>query len=443
MEIPEETITTRHKGQRILSTKKIPILDETGQPRYLLGVSEDITEKITLRQKEQGLEAQLRQLHKMEAIGTLGIAHDFNNILNVIVGYGYLSESKMDENDPQLRNLQQILAAADRGANLTKSLLNFSRKNLINPRPTDVSRIIRDVDKFLTMVIGEDVRLATVSAENALMVNADSGQIEQVLMNLATNARHAMPHGGTLSITSEAFTINPEFIKAHGFGEPGDYALISVTDTGTGMAPETAARIFEPFFTTKTMGKGTGLGLSIVYSLVNQHKGYIEVASEPGKGTTFRIYLPLTQGDQTLEEQMPVSLPRRGTETILLAEDDEAVRSLTEQVLTEFGYRIISAVDGQDAVQKYLANKDSIQMLLFDLIMPNRNGKEAYDEIRKVCPGVRILFMSGYTADIIDTKNLEDGAEIIEKPFSSNDLARKVRTLLDSERSGREQAATD
>jgi PAS domain S-box-containing protein len=393
---------------------------------HAIGIMRDITER-------KNLECQLLQAQKMETVGLLagGIAHDFNNILNVIVGYGSLSELRMQEGDPVLDNLKQILAAADRGANLTRSLLNFSRKNLISPRPTDINEIIRNVDKFLTMVIGEDVRLATACGEKALMVTADSGQIEQVLINLATNARHAMPNGGTLSITCEPFVINSEFVKAHGFGEPRDYVLISVTDTGTGIDRETVGRIFEPFFTTKTMEKGTGLGLSIAYSLVKQHNGYIDVTSEPNKGTIFRIYLPLTHDEQAPEVQAPLPPPRRGTETILLAEDDEAVRSLTEQVLTGFGYRVISAVDGDDALRKYSAHKDAIRLLLFDLIMPNKNGKEAYDEIRKVCPGVRILFMSGYTADIIEAKALKDGTEIIAKPFSSIDLARKVRTILD------------
>jgi PAS domain S-box-containing protein len=393
---------------------------------HAIGIMRDITER-------KNLENQLLQAQKMETVGLLagGIAHGFNNILNVIVGYGSLTEMNMRENDPQRDHLKQILAAADRGANLTRSLLNFSRKHLISPRPTDVNDIIRNIDKFLTMLIGEDVRLETACGERILQVSADSGQLEQVLTNLATNARHAMPNGGTLSITSEAFVIDPEFIKAHGFGEPGDYALISVTDTGMGMDKETAGRIFEPFFTTKTLGKGTGLGLSIAYSLIRQHNGFIDVASEPGKGTTFRIYLPLTHEEQTPEEQAFVDPPRKGTETILLAEDDEAVRSLTEQILTGLGYRVIPAVDGKDAVSKYLAHKDTIQLLLFDLIMPNRNGKEAYDEIRMVSPGVRILFMSGYTADIIEAKALDDGTEIISKPFSSTDLARKVRTILD------------
>lgn len=393
---------------------------------HAIGIMRDITER-------KNLEIQLLQAQKMETVGLLagGVAHDINNILNVVVGYGSLTEMKMQDNDPLRDHLRQILAAADRGANLTRSLLNFSRKHLISPRATDVNDIIRNIDKFLTMLIGEKVRLETACEEKILRVSADSGQLEQVLANLATNARHAMPNGGTLSITSEAFVIDPEFIKTHGFGEPGDYALISVTDTGLGMDKETAGRIFEPFFTTKTLGEGTGLGLSIAYSLIRQHNGFIDVASEPEKGTTFRIYLPLTHEEQTPEEQAVVAPPRKGTETILLAEDDEAVRSLTEQVLTGLGYRVIPAVDGNDAVRKYLAHKDTIQMLLFDMVMPNRNGKEAYDEIKKVSPWVPILFMSGYTADIIEAKALDDGTEIISKPYSPTDLASKVRTIID------------
>jgi signal transduction histidine kinase len=386
----------------------------------------------------RNLENQLLQAQKLETVGLLagGIAHDFNDILNVIVGYGSFLEMDMQKDKILLGKVKQILSAAQRGTILTRSLLNFSRRQLVSPQPTDVNGILRDLNKYLTMLLGEDVRLKTVCEEKILKVSADSGQIEQVLINLATNARHAMPDGGTLMIATESFAINPEFIKAHGFGEPGDYALISVTDTGTGMDRETIGRVFDPFFTTETTGIGTGLGLSIVYSLVKQHNGYIDVTSKPNQGTTFRIYLPLTREENVSEAQPSLPLPWAGAETILLAEDDEGVRFLTEQLLTGFGYRVISAVDGEDAVKKYFVHKDSIQMLLFDLIMPKRNGKEAYYEIRKVCPGVRVLFMSGYTSDIIRAKDLEDGAEILTKPFSPTELGRKVRTVLDGEQSG-------
>jgi CheY-like chemotaxis protein len=384
------------------------------------------------------MENQLLQAQKLETVGLLagGIAHDFNDILNVIVGYGSFLEMDTQKDKLLLGKVKQILSAAQRGTILTRSLLDFSRRQLVSQQPTDVNEIMRDLNKYLTMVLGEDVLLKTVCEGKILKVSADSGQIEQVLINLATNARHAMPDGGTLLITTESLAINPEFIKAHGFGEPGDYALISVTDTGTGMDRETIGRVFDPFFTTETMGIGTGLGLSIVYSLVKQHNGYIDVTSKPNQGTTFRIYLPLTREKTVSEEQPSLPPPWAWAETILLAEDDEGVRFLTEQLLTGFGYRVISAVDGEDAVKKYYAHKDSIQMLLFDLIMPKRNGKEAYYEIRKVCPGVRVLFMSGYTSDIIKAKDLEDGAEIMTKPFSPTELGRKVRTVLDGEQSG-------
>ncbi len=393
---------------------------------HAIGIMRDISER-------KNLEYQLLQSQKMETVGLLsgGIAHDFNNILNVIIGYVFILENSIPESDPLQDNVKQISAAADRAANLTKSLLNFSRKNLINSEPTDINEIIRNVDKFLSMVIGEDIRLETACGDQILTVTADIGQIEQVLINLAANARHAMPQGGTLTVTSESFVMNPKFVKSRGFGKPGQYALITVTDTGTGMDSKTLERIFEPFFTTKTLGKGTGLGLSIVYSLVKQHEGYIYAASKPGKGTTFRIYLPLSHTRNTSKEQIPASSPNRGTETILLAEDDDALRTLTKKILLDYGYRVISVANGKEAVRAYSTNKNSIQLLLFDLIMPQKNGKEAYDKIKALCPEVKILFMSGYTADIIEAKTFLKEPEILVKPFTSIELASRVRATLD------------
>lgn len=397
---------------------------------HAIGIMRDITER-------KSLEVQRLQSQKMETVGLLagGIAHDINNILSVIGGYGSISLMDLKEDDPLRANLVQIIAAADRGANLTRNLLNFSRKQPLNPLPIEVHEIIRGVEAFLGRVIGENIRLETSCSEEVLKVTADRGQIEQILTNLATNARYAMPDGGTLSIVSNPFEIDAEFIKNHGFGEPGKFVLISVTDTGKGMDRETARRIFEPFFTTKILCEGTGLGLSLVYSVIKQNNGYIDVRSEPDKGTSFMVYLPLTDAVHDPGDDVSLPPPQGGAETILLAEDDEAVRLLTSKVLTKFGYSVVAATDGEDAVAKFQAHRDSIKLLLLDLIMPYRNGKEVYDEIRKICPETRGLFMSSYTAGILESilekMAFEDGTEIIKKPFSPLDLKRKVREKLD------------
>jgi len=262
---------------------------------------------------------------------------------------------------------------------------------------------------------------------------ADSDQMEQVLINLATNARDAMPRGGTLTITTKVIELDDVFIKVHGYGEMGEYALISVKDTGTGMDKETLRRIFQPFFTTKEVGKGTGLGLSIVYGIIKQHGGYINVESEPGKGAAFRIYLPLIKS--TVEEGKPTPLPAylNGTETILLAEDEEEVRNLTKSLLEEADYKVIEAVDGYDTINKFMKNKDTINFLLLDVIMPTKNGREAYEEIRKIRPGIKALFMSGYSESVIHQKTiLKEGLYYISKPFSQTALLKKVREILDN-----------
>ncbi len=386
---------------------------------------------ITARKR---LEAHLLQTRKMETVSLLagGIAHDFNNILNVIVGYGAISKMNLKEGDPLQDNLDQIIAMADKGADLTGRLLNVSRQQPIELLPVDVNELIRHVETFLGRVIGEDIRFATACTTETLTVAADRGLLEEVVINLATNARHAMPDGGRLSIFTEAFAMDPEFIRLHGFGTSGNYARISVTDTGTGMDRETALKIFDPFFTTRNLGKGVGLGLSIVYGIISQHNGHIDVRSEPAKGTTFRIYLPLTDTAHTPEARVsPHPSSEGGTETILLAEDDEAVRSIAAKILSSFGYQVITAKDGADAVVKFMAHRDAVRLLLFDVLMPNMNGKDACDEIRRVCPEVRVLFMSGYTADILGEKALEMGTDIIMKPFSPLDLKIKVREMLD------------
>ena len=398
-----------------------------GGRRAELVMAHDVSER-------NKLEDQLRHAQKMEAVGRLagGVAHDFNNILTAIIGYGSLLQMKMKADDPMLHNAEEVIAAAQRGANLTQSLLAFSRKQIINPRPVNINQIVGRVGKLLTRLIGEDVRLDIRLGQEDLVVIADSGQIEQVLMNLATNARDSMPDGGTLHIETNRIELDDRFIAAHNYGKPGAYAVIAMTDSGSGMDAKTAERIFEPFFTTKEMGRGTGLGLSMVYGIVKQHEGYVNVYTEPGKGSTFKCYLPLASArvsDQSMQRPGPL---KGGSETILLAEDDDALRRLARTVLEEFGYRIIEAVDGEDAIEKFKQHHKSIQLLLLDVIMPKKNGREVYEEAKKLVPGIRTLFVSGYTADIVHKRGiLDEGQAFIAKPVSPSELLKKIREVLE------------
>ncbi len=400
-----------------------------GRPA-IIGIVLDVTEK-------KKLENQLRQAQKMEAIGQLtsGIAHDFNNILSAIIGYASLLQMKMTPDDPQRLYVDQILAGTDRAASLTRSLLTFSRKQLTNLQPVNINENIRKVETLLLRTIGEDIDLRSELAPGDLIVNADAGQIDQVLMNLATNARDAMQQGGVLSI--ETSVVESDELGA---GSAGDgkqrYVRILVTDTGVGMDEKTREKIFEPFFTTKDLGRGTGLGLSMVYGIIKQHNGDIRCYSEPGTGTTFKIYLPLLAATASVPAAASGLLGAedrlQGTETILVAEDDEVLRGLAKSTLESFGYTVITAVDGKDAVGRFLENREKIGLVLCDVIMPRMNGGEVGAAVRKNKPDARILFMSGYPADFVQQKSmLEEGAEVILKPFSPIVLARKVREALD------------
>jgi len=424
--------------------KKIPYYEaavstKTGRLKTIVisaALEDDIISGMVVdRTDQKKLEDQLRQSQKMEAIGQLagGIAHDFNNILSAIIGYGHVTLMKMPHNDPLRPNIDSILEAADRAAYLTQGLLTFSRKQSSNKKPGDLNLIIKKAEKFLVRVLREDIEFRTSLQEEALSVFADSNQLEQILMNLATNARDAMPKGGRFTIETERFMLNAEFRSVHGYGQPGAYALITVSDTGIGMNDITRQHIFDPFFTTKEIGQGTGLGLSVVYGILKQHEGYINVYSEPQKGTTFRIYLPISEEAAAEEHEIRESeYPQRGVETILLAEDDTSLRTLVTSILEEFGYTVISAVDGEDAVKKFMENKDSIKLLLFDLIMPKKNGREAYDEIKKMKPDIRALFSSGHAPDLVrQLASSEHGVSVVHKPISPLDLLQKVRTILD------------
>jgi two-component system, cell cycle sensor histidine kinase and response regulator CckA len=404
-----------------------PLYDTHGKLHGSVHYARDISER-------KHLETQLRHVQKMEAIGTLagGIAHDFNNVLTAIIGYGHLTTMEMTEDDPLRHNVEQILAAADRAATLTHSLLAFSRKQVLDTRPVDLGKIIRNVEGFLKRIIGEDIQLRTEVNEDALTACADSSQIEQVLMNLATNARDAMPDGGSLVIGATRTEIDGTFVEVHGYGAPGSYVLVTVADTGQGMDQETAQRMFEPFFTTKEFGKGTGLGLSIVYGIVKQHSGYINAYSEPGQGTTFKIYLPLISVSPVTLEKITLPYPLGGTETVLVAEDDPTVRSLTTSILTGFGYTVIEARDGEEAIARFRDQAEEISLCLFDVIMPKKKGWEAYEEIGNIRQGVKVLFMSGYQADNFPHHGkMPEGAAFIAKPVVPRLLLQKVRELLD------------
>jgi PAS domain S-box-containing protein len=399
--------------------------DNDGNLKWINGFIEEITER-------KKLSEQLRQSQKMEAIGTLagGIAHDFNNILTAIIGYATLFKLKLSRNDLEVHYIDDILEAADRATNLTGSLLTFSRKQIISLKPVSLNDTVKRLESFLLRVIGEDIDFKTQLCSEELIIMADAGQIEQMLVNLAANARDAMPDGGLLSISIGRIDVNNEMpVSAL---EPGAYAFIEVSDTGWGMEDATRQRIFEPFFTTKEIGKGTGLGLSIVYGIVKQHNGEIQVYSEPGFGTTFKIYQKLVNLKAELSTDIRQEKPYGGTETILIAEDDPAVRKLFREILEGLGYKIIEASDGDDAVAKYIENREKIKLLLFDVIMPKKNGKEAYEEIKKAGGNARIIFSSGYTADIISRKGFGDNVNLISKPVNPAALASKVREVLDS-----------
>ncbi len=372
----------------------------------------------------------------MEAVGRLagGIAHDFNNLLMVISGYSEFLLDRLGP-EPALRApAQEIANAAGRATSLTRQLLAFSRKQMLAPKILDLNGVVTENLKMLTRVIGEDIDLVMVPASGLGAVRADAGQIEQVIMNLAVNARDAMPSGGKLTIETSNVSIDEDQARFHPPLAPGNYVLLAISDTGAGMDSETQSRIFEPFFTTKGP-KGTGLGLSTVYGIVKQSGGYIWVYSEQGKGTTFKVYLPrvaeLVQAQVAAPKESVVAEP--GTETILLVEDEANLRYLARQFLEKQGYRVIDAADGAVAVQIAVAHEGVIHLLLTDVIMPGMNGRELAQRISEIRPNVKVLYMSGYTENVIGRNGtLDAGVRLLQKPFTLRDLKSKVREVLDS-----------
>jgi len=396
----------------------------------------DITERKQAEKEKIKLEEQLRQSQKMEAIGTLagGVAHDFNNLLTSILGYAEISLMKLGKDDPLKEDIKEIIRAGTSAATLTRQLLAFSRRQILRPEVLNLNTVASNMDKILRRVIGEDVELETILKPDLGEVTADPGQIEQVLMNLAVNARDAMPQGGKLTIETANVDLDATYFENHGVvAVPGTYVMLAVTDTGCGMNKETQAQIFEPFFTTKEKGKGTGLGLSTVYGIVKQSNGFIWVYSEPGRGTTFKVCLPRLEGDAEVlkNEKIPVGV-LTGSETILVVEDDDALKRLIQKILRSNGYSVLEAENGEEALRISNEHEGPIHLMITDVVMPKMGGREIAQRLQPLRSQMKVLYMSGYTDNAIAQHGvLASGLNFIEKPFTTKGFARKVREVLD------------
>lgn len=424
----ESRIRTKSGDTRFIAWNTTLLRDPDGTISGVAAIGEDITER-------RRLEDQLRHAQKMEAVGQLagGIAHDFNNILTATIGYCHLLLAQLPEGERTRYYAEQILSSSEKAASLTQSLLAFSRKQMLNPQPIDLNSVLAHIRDFAARLLPEDIEFQTDLADQPLVIMADAGQIEQVVLNMVTNARDAMPFGGYLSIRTEIKYMDENHARFHGYGKPGIYALLTVSDTGEGIPEDLQKHVFEPFFTTKATGKGTGLGLSMVYGIIKQHDGYIDFYSAPDEGTTFRIYFPLVSADAIPLPAPEISQPiAGGSETILVIEDNSLVRNITCQILREHGYTIVEAVDGEDGIAAYQQHREVVDLVICDVIMPKKSGKEVHDAIVAMNPEVKILFTSGYTADIIGKKGiLGRGLQFIRKPLVPADLLRKVREVLD------------
>lgn len=380
------------------------------------------------------LNDQVRQSQKLEAVGILagGIAHEFSNILSTMKGAMYLIDKKLPEGSPVMKYAEQILVAIKKANTLSQGLLTFSRKQAISLRPLHFNEIIHTVGKMLIQLIGEDIELAMILSDKNPTVMADMNQIEQVLVNLTTNARDAMPDGGRLTIVTDVMKMDEDFKKQHGYGVPGEYVVLTISDSGTGIEEAISGKIFEPFFTTKVVGKGSGLGLAVTYGIVKQHNGFIDVESVHGKGTTFRIYFPTVEAEVSQPEGQDRSEAIGGTETVLLAEDDEDARATMSEMLRITGYTVLEARDGEEAIRMFMKNKDRVQLVFVDVRMPKKNGRVVYEEIKGTYPQTKFLFTSGYTADIMDSLGVsEGGVNFISKAALPDEILRKIREVLD------------
>jgi len=429
---PEKMVYTgrRKDGSTFRTEAATSVVMFQGKPA-MQGVFKDVTE-------QERLERQLQQAQKMEAIGTLagGIAHDFNNLLQAILGYTQILTMGKDESDPELARLYQIENSAIRASELTQQLLTFSRKVESKLRPVDLNQEVKHVESLLKRTIPKMVSIELALGEDLQVINADPAQLEQVVINLGINARDAMPEGGRLILETENVFLDEYYCRSHPGALPGNYVCLSITDTGQGMDRETLNHIFEPFYTTKEVGKGTGLGLSMVYGIVKSHRGYIMCYSEPGEGTTFKIYLPALEREKREEKTKPEKEPdiMGGDETILLVDDEEILRDIGKEILEEFGYLVLTAPDGETALQLYAKEREKIALIILDLVMPGMGGKQCLEQLLAAAPDAKVVIASGYAVNGPTKAALEAGAKgFIKKPFELKQMLKVIREVLEGE----------
>jgi signal transduction histidine kinase/CheY-like chemotaxis protein len=406
-----------------------------GLPRVLVSLR-DIDERKRAAVERARLEEQLRQAQKLESIGRLagGVAHDFNNLLTCIIGNVDLAQGESPLSGSLAQSLGEIRHAAARAAELTGQLLAFSRKQPISPHVLDLKHLLPSVERMLRRLLGETVELRTQVAPDVGTIHADPGQIEQILVNLAVNAKDAMPEGGRLTIVADNVAIDQAFRTTHAGAREGEFVRIRVSDTGSGISPDVQEHIFEPFFTTKPMGKGTGLGLAMVFGAIQQNQGFIVLHSEKGQGTTFALHIPRFRGKVDVAAKAPPSATAipTGTERVLLVEDDATVRTLSERILTRLGYQVVTCATGQDAIAAAQQEGPSFDLLIADIILPDIDGRTVAARLAQVRPGLRVLYCSGYSEDVIGHHGVVDqGLAFLPKPFTAEELARKVRSVLD------------